>query len=378
MKLLLITPGIHKSFNDNAFSYIYMAHRGVKICAISNQTRRIKGHGISKEFEKVDEIEVYRIYSNFKEQTSFYNKKWPILKKILFSFQPEIILCSQQKNMHLALRIKREFDIPIVLLVEFAYDKLYPFRLIGKERFIRSRLFGSLLARLYWKWLSQKSAAIITCNPNDSEKINKLKKFNNNVFVVPWPSYPTYKAPKNLQKFKRGIFIGALDYHKNIPEFEYVLPKIFNNTPIKKFVIIGQGEFTKNIEVLQKKFPGRLIHIPKMERHEALEWICHSYFAYIPAKFGAWGFIGDCWAMKTPIIVTTNHYQFQNRKDSLVCNKNTVDQAVNSLFNDRPMYRNLQEIGYERFINIHYAPEVGEKYMSVLARILEGEKNVNR
>lgn len=372
MKVLLITPGINKLLNDNVYCYLYMSKQDINICAISNQTSLTKGGCKLKRYENIDGIQVHRIFKNFKMQKSFSLKQYQEVKDVVTSFKPDVILCSQQKNIHLASKIKKEFCIPIVLLVEFAYDRLHPFRLIRKGKFIKNRYIGSIIAYYYWKSLCKKAKSVITCNPNDYYRLLSLRKFNKNVFYVPWPSYPTYKLPGTVNKYERGIFIGALTAHKNIKEFEETIPKIFSNTNIKKFYIIGGGKYINVVKKLKNRYNRQIIHISNVERSEALKLISSSYFAYAPAKFGSWGFIEDCWAMKTPLIVTTNHYCFQNEKDSLVCKKGMIDQAVNLLCENKKIYQTIQKGGYERFYNDHHAHRVGAKYISILKKAITG------
>lgn len=379
LRVLLITPGINKLFNDNAFSYIHMSRRGLKICAISNRLRITKGHGIADNYEVMDGVEIHRIYKDNDEQKFLLNRKISEVRKIVNAFKPDIIFCSQQKNMALAARLKREFQIPILLLVEFAFDKNYPFRLIGigKERFIRSKKVGSVVAEIYWKWLCKESDAVITCSPGDSKRLKNLRKYNKNIFFVPWPSYPTYHPPKSIIKDRQGIFIGALEPHKNITEFRASLPEIFSNInkKIDKFYIVGQGRYGSFINSLKEKFKGKLIHIPKVTRDEALKLIAESYFAYVPAKYGAWGFIEDCWAMKTPIIVTTNHYCFEHGKDAFICKKEAIGKAVQTLCEDEVLYEKIQKGGYDRFHNDHHADRVGEKYIQILKSVMNAKKS---
>jgi glycosyltransferase involved in cell wall biosynthesis len=371
MKILLITPGINKDFNDNVFSYSYIYNKGNQICAITNQKSTTKGYSVSKINENIDGIEVHRIFRDFNEQIFYPTKKLGVVKKIVNDFKPEIIFCSQQKNLYLGKKIKLYLGIPLVLLVEFGYDERYPFRLIGKERFIKNRRLGGIIAKVYWKWLCKNSDAIITCNPNDTHNIRELKKFNKNLFYIPWPSFPTYKIPEDLKKENRGIFIGALEPHKNISEFKETLPKILCQSKIKQFIVVGKGKDICIIKELKRKYPNRFIHIPKVPRSEALKMIAQSYFAYVPAKYGAWGFIEDCWAMKTPIIATTNHYNFKNGKDSIVCKKENIVCAVQFLKKDLKTYTAIQDCGYKRFNHFHHAFKIGEKYIEIFKYILK-------
>jgi hypothetical protein len=131
-------------------------------------------------------------------------------------------------------------------------------------------------------------------------------------------------------------------------------------------MIIGGGEHINIVNELRKRYKNRLIHISNVKRNEALKLISESYFAYAPAKYGAWGFIEDCWAMQTPLIVTTNHYRFKNKKDSIVCDKGMIDEAVNYLCENSIIYKEIQKNAYERYNNDHHAHKVGDRYISIL------------
>jgi glycosyltransferase involved in cell wall biosynthesis len=354
MQILLITPGINTKYNDNAFSFLYLKKKGINIDVISNKLPgKLKGVVEEKEFENMNGIKINRIYKDFKGQTSIPVKNLRKVRSIVSKCRPDIIFCSQQKNMVIAKKISKEFEVPILLLVESAYDHNHPYKLIGrgKRKYIKNAKLANFIALQYWKWLCRHASSIITCNPHDIDKLEQLSFYGKKVYYVPWPSFPTYSKDISNHRNQCGVHIGALTEHKNIAEFKETLPLLLNRTPIEKFYFVGSGKDLYIINDLKLKYPGQVVHIPNLIRHEALELIANSYFGYSSAKNGAWGFIEDCWAMRTPIIVTTNHYKFKNKTDSLVTTKDKIEDAVNSLFRDHYLYKKLQEGGYQRFQN---------------------------
>jgi len=322
-------------------------------------------------------IKINRIYKDFKEQTSIPVKKFDKVRSIVSECKPDIIFCSQQKNMIIAKKISKEFEVPILLLVENAYDHNHPYRLIGivKRKYIKNEKLANFIALKYWKWLCRHASSIITCNPHDIDNLGQLSFYGKKVHYIPWPSFPTYSKDISNRRNQCGVHIGALTEHKNIPEFKETLPLLLDRTPIEKFYFVGSGKDLHIINNLKLKYPMQVVHIPKLNRNEALELIANSYFGYSPAKHGAWGFIEDCWAMRTPIIVTTNHYKFQNKTDALVTTKEKIADAVSSLFRDIYLYRKLQEGGLQRFQNFHHAYKVGEKYLNILNEIYYSTDN---
>lgn len=164
---------------------------------------------------------------------------------------------------------------------------------------------------------------------------------------------------------ERAIFIGSFDAHKNFSEFKKVLPELFSKTPVKEFYFVGSGHYLYVVNELRRLFPDKIKHISIMSREECLKLISSSYFCYSPALRGGWGFIGDAWAMKTPIVITCNHYNFNDGIDSIVADTESIVERISHLYNDSSFYKKIAMGGYERFKDKHSAEKVGQKYLDV-------------
>ena len=356
---------------DNAHSYMHMQKMGADIKTVTSRVRTTKGPGLNEPYSIMGGMEIHRIFWDFREQASVPHEKYRQVYDLAENINPDIILCSQQKNMHLALRLKRDLKIPIVLLVEFAYDRKNPFRLIGKKHLFKFNMAAALPAKIYWMWLCRHASAIITCYHRDQLNFKKLSSFNTPLFYVPWPAAPTNININAVKKnLGRGIYIGALTEHKNIQEFTTTLPLILDRTPVKEFLIIGSGMSEDVVYGLKTRYPGRISHMPSVPRDKALELIAGSYFAYTPALYGGWGFFGDCWSMKTPVVATHNDYALINGQDSLICNKESISDTINQLYNDENLYHKLVEEGYARFCRSHRAEVIGERYLEILKSVI--------
>lgn len=365
MKILLIIPGINKKYNDNAHSFIAMKNQGADVVIITNRLRITKGPSIEPPYEVMDGIPVHRIYKNFTEQSFFPFRKFHRVYRIAEKLRPDIIFCAQQRNMVLAAKLKRIFKVPVLLSVEFALNANRPFLLLGAGEGKVPRIVGKLLADIYWRWLRSYSSTIITCYHDDKANFNRLSNNITGIHYVPWPTHLNSNF-KGIQKIRgRGIFIGALTRHKNISEFNFTLPRIFNETPTKEFYIIGSGEYKNRISSLMKKYPDKIKYIPSIERDKALELIASSYYAYAPMKWGGWGFIGDCWAVKTPIIATNNDYELVNNDDSLITSPENIVDIINKLYGDDQLYGKIQNGGFERYDKYHTAEAVGKEYFNI-------------
>ena len=137
------------------------------------------------------------------------------------------------------------------------------------------------------------------------------------------------------------------------------------NSPLKKFFIVGIGDGIGIIEGLKEKFPESVHHIRSLSRKDCLKLIKESFFSYSPAKRGGWGFISDSWAMGTPLVVTHNHYNFQNRIDTVLTTKEEIVDRVNILYEDSSEYERLSIGGYTRFFENHAADAVGASFLEV-------------
>jgi glycosyltransferase involved in cell wall biosynthesis len=380
MNILLITPGINKKFNDNYFAYDFISKKDNRIFVISQREHINKGKGtiLSPVFESDGSIEIHRLFDSLNQQKSYIYRlfKYKKICRLLKEFKPDIIFCEELSNMPFAVKIKRDFKIPLVLRVEFAYNRKFPYRTMGRMlKIFKNKLTGDyipiLFGNILWKWANKKSDAIISCFFDDSS-INKHENTNlKRIQYVPWPTYlPNFiSKPKIFEN--RIVFVGAFDEHKNLKELEITIPLLFKNTHIKEFFIIGTGEDLKVIENLKQQFPNNIKHLTSLTRNECLEIISTSFLSYSPAVRGGWGFIGDSFASKTPVLVTHNHYDFNDGIDSIVTTPQQIINKVNLLYSDRELYNKISNGGYQRFIENHTAEAVGEKYLKICNEVLK-------
>lgn len=359
-----------KKYNDMAHVLIYLHKLGIELAVIASRTYTSKGNIIVPMYEDMNGISIYRIYKDYTEQSSLPVKRYDEIYDIAKKFQPDIIFCSQQQNMFIADKLRRDFNIPIVLFVEFAHE---PIKLMRRRWYFGLKPLAYPIANFYWRWLSKNTKAIITSYIGDKKYLKELSRYGTPVYYVPWCNHIpneilTRKAKKN---FYRGIYVGSLSRWKNTNEFVETLPIILERAPVKEFVVVGPGAGAYVIKELKKRYGERIKYIESLPRLEALRSIQNSFFSYTPVKSGGWGFIGDSWGVKTPLLVTHNHYQFRNRNDSLVVDElNNIHMFVNQLYDNMGLYRVLQEGGFERYQRDHTAKSVGDKLLNIFKSVL--------
>ncbi len=372
MNILLITPGINKTFNDNYHSYKSIADNDNNILAISNQEILAKGGDLRKDKEvEIDgSLVIHRIFKSIREQQSFvrrflYKKK---LNNLASEFRPDVIFCEEISNLRLAMKIKRELGVPIILRTEFAFDADYPYRSMGRLlKIFKNPLTGDRLARavggLIWRWAYSCADSVISCYYGDALKQPEVN--NTPFYYVPWPTFHPNIEVEAKRKKDRAVFIGAFEPHKNLHELLVTIPEIFEKTPLKEFCFVGTGHDLGVIQQLKISYPDSITHIRSLGREQCLKLIRDSFFAYSPATRGGWGFIGDSWAMKTPIIVTHNHYGFNDNIDSVVTAPQDIANRVKSLYENDSEFERVRTGGFKRYVENHSANAVGARFLEI-------------
>ncbi len=380
MNILLITPGINKRFNDNYHAYRYIADNN-NVLAISNKENINKGGRLQTDPEvEVDgSLVVHRVFNSMREQQSFF-RRLPYKKKVkslVSEFRPDVIFCEEISNLKFALEIKRKFKVPIVLRTEFAFDANYPYRSMGRLlQVFKNPLIGDRLAilvgGLIWRWAYANADAVISCYYEDAPKQPEVN--NTPFYYVPWPSYIPNIEGKVTRVKGRAVFIGAFDPHKNLSELLFTIPQLLLESPLEEFCVVGTGEDLGVIEQLKASYPDSIRHFQSLSREECLKLIRDSFFSYSPATRGGWGFIGDSWAMGTPVVATHNHYGFCDKLDSVVTSPEDIVNRVKELYENETEFERVRDGGHKRFLENHTAEAVGSRFLEICTLAVKRSK----
>jgi glycosyltransferase involved in cell wall biosynthesis len=362
---------MNKGTNDDAAVLVWLHDKGLQPTLITSMSLGLKGHGSLPNYENMKGVPIHRLYRNFQEMAFFPQRHFAQVLKIVESLRPDLILCAQEWNIRLALMIKKRFNKPIVLGVEDA-GRVFSgeFNRSPQTRFLM-KLFGMPSgSQKFWSWLCSKADVLITWHPRD-QRIFDLLSNGKPIFYLPWPSYiPEDFAPSIIRERTQGVYIGSLFPAKNTQEFEWTLPLILEKTPVKKFIIIGPGPHVSIVKKLKKKYNDRICYIPQVSRNDALRIISSSFFAYTPVRTGGWGFIGDCWSMKTPIVMTHNDdYALDNVNALVSKGGSNLVESISQLYTDVELYKKLQSNGYQEY-NKRTAKVVGDKLYTILEAAL--------
>jgi len=290
------------------------------------------------------------------------------VKNLVSEFRPDVIFCEEISNLKFALEIKHELGVPIVLRTEFAFDAHAPYRSMGRLlKIFKNPLTGDrlaiLLGGLIWGWAYANSDAVISCYYEDAPKQPEVN--NTPFYYVPWPTYYPNIEGKVTRARDRAVFIGAFDPHKNLNELLITIPKLLQQSPLKEFCVVGTGQYLGVIEQLKARYPESIRHFQSLSRDECLQLIRDSFFSYSPATRGGWGFIGDSWALGTPVVTTHNHYGFCDDVDSVVTSPEEIVNRVKSLYENEPEFERVGAGGHKRFLEHHTAEAVGSRFLEI-------------
>lgn len=366
MKVLCIYPGLNKKVNDVAQLISYLSKKGVDLVIVTARSSgREKSAQPSAHYEVMDGAKIYRVYESFFQMVWFPEMFFQEVLELAKRFNPEVIFCSQEYNMRIAVKLRKRLGVPIVLLVEIASDIAS-----GGSRGVASsflwQAFGIPYGRAYWKWLSKWSESIITCDPRDQPILEQLSVSDTPVHYIPWCNQlPEDYSPAKERSASRATYVGSFSKFKNTDEFLLTIPILMNKTSTKEFVFVGGGRLGA-IDALRNRYGAHIKHAIGMTRTEALELLSSCTYAYTPVVKGGWGFIGDSWATRTPLIMTHNNYCGQDMVDSIVVRPTEIDRGVNNILSNADIYRSLQENGFQHYLREHSANIVGDKLIGVL------------
>jgi glycosyltransferase involved in cell wall biosynthesis len=372
MNVLSIYPGMNERC-DNSHMLTHLLGKGVKMSVIACRDMAYKGAGTLPACENMAGIPIHRLFDTHMDMFAFPRSRIEQCRKIAADLKPDLIFCSQELNMRLALVLQKTLRVPIVLLVEDAgrIDSGEAYR--NTKFSFAMNFFGVPSGPRLWGWLSKRADALITCHPKDSNELSVLARFGKPVYFLPWPTYVPSEFTFPLQKVThRGIYVGSLSPSKNTHVFERLLPRILRETPTEEFLVIGPGPHVKTIEKLQKETNGAVKHLLGVSRLEALQLMASSFYAYTPVLRGGWGFIGDCWSTKAPLVMTHNDEYVVDGQNALVADsEDDLIADINRLYSEPELYVKLQQNGLAESCKKD-AAVVGDQLYDIFIKTLNG------
>lgn len=375
MRVLCIFPGMTKTYCDNAYLLEYLANKGNQLYLVAGRSLALKGRGPLPPEEDMNGILILRLYRNLLHAFLFPYGQLAALLRITRQLRPDLIFCSQEMNMRIAILIHRFYRVPIVLQVEdagrIASGELYS-SLKSRVAFAAA---GLPSGRNYWRWLVKRAQCVITLHPRDQGKLSELGSRDTPCYFVPWCSQIPSDYHARPKVAGRAIYCGSLHDFKNTQEFEVTIPMLLDQARTEEFVIVGGGA-SRHVELvrrLEKKYRERIRFVPGgLPRSKVLELISSSDYGYTPVRRGGWGFILDCWAVGTPLVMTHNDGYVTPMSNALVSNSiSDLPSTVELLYTDNMLCQKLRQKGFESYRE-HSPEEVGSRVLSIFEETLRG------
>ncbi len=378
MKILAIYPGLNPGVNDIARALIFLAQQGNEIKVITARSNQSKSAQDEAVHQVVEGLDIFRPFARFFPDMIFMPAAGLLpLQGMLEKFNPDVLLCSQEFTIRIGLAVRQilDMDIPIVVVSEFAGD-LADRGYSGLIANLTFPLVGLPRGRRFWTWLCAQSDAVITCCPGDANRLDALERNDTSVHFVPWCNeLPPDFQPASERDHGLAVYIGHFSPWKNTDAFLEIAPAVLDATPTRRILFVGSGK-TQVIQALGRR-GKRVEHLPGLPRSEALRVLSSAYYGITPTQKGGWGFIGDCWAVQTPVVGFSNDYQLHHRQDAMVASSvEEMTEGIQELYTSSNLYCGLQRAGYHRYMQYHTATAVGAAYGTILLQVVDRKKTL--
>ncbi len=375
MKILCVYPWLDPEFSSAAEAILELGRRGHEVVALS--VRRASSYKGEMEFAAKSEypgVTFHRPLLSLKEQFGASKDAIDKARACLTGFVPDIVFCSLQHNMKMSEALARDFDVPIVLLVEFARDpaNLLPLRGMGRLRQLRLDWLMTPAARVYWWRLARRTEAIIVTNPVDRPHLEGMTLSGKEVQYVPWCNQlPEMDEVERIPN--TGIHVGGLNRFKNSGELAQSIRVLLEETPTEHFTVIGPGPCAASIKRLAQDCSEGVTYIESLPRRKALELMAQADYAFLTAKQGALGFIGDSWGLQLPLVSLHNPSGLlEPGEDSFVSGGiDRLADSVNRMLADQRLRDRIARGGHERYLAENTAAVVATRYEELFQRVIE-------
>lgn len=359
--------------NLNSILYVFteLIKMGNEVIVITSKRVGTKGVGTLPEIELINDLKIYRIADNYTSSKYFLDKISEI-SLIVDDFNPTIIFFGTRKLYKISKQISNRSKAKLVFLTEFFINSR---RFIGERRYymgipVLAKPIASLMRSFF---LRRVDKIIVTDFTEEAAILRRYK--SKKIAVMPWCNHlPSGFEVKNIgieSRLDQAIFAGSLINITINRQFLESVQSLIENKIVNKVVIVGQGPLKYKLEDLESRYPGKIILMGTLPRKKALQEIGQSKLAILTTVNGGWGFIGECFALGTPLLYVYNHYSFNHLIDSFKFSYNT-EEGVRELFglisNDKK-YRELQSNMMQRYISKHSSQSVALKVSDIFDSI---------
>jgi hypothetical protein len=200
--------------------------------------------------------------------------------------------------------------------------------------------------------------------------MDELRSLHSNTQYVPWCTDPGNLGASGVPEEGSAIFAGALAANKNPHALLVAVRKLLDRGLIKKFRLITSNQFRTGIGQWRDELGPALELYLGLSLPDVAQLLSTSKFAISAAAPGGWGFIGHCWATRTPIALLRRN-EFVKDLDSIlpVWSYGSLEEAVGTLVRDGALRQRMCVAGMTAFRENHSAQAVGRRFLDVLESI---------
>jgi GT2 family glycosyltransferase/glycosyltransferase involved in cell wall biosynthesis len=351
MKILVITTACDKNRDCQAHLYEYWASKpDIEVEVIAPQYADItKGATKALAYEEQGQLKIHRIYRDIPEMWSEPQSHIKDVERITNHLKPDIIWCWHQRNYWLAKYVKEQSGGEIVLFLEIPEDWIMKLAYQDKVPFI------------------------LSCQLSDKYREVELTRDNSYFLKMEVPVDVPNQKNYSFERLNRGIFCGSLGYpYKGAEIFVKVLPRLFEETPMERFLLISSGSPIPRQIMEQYGNKYQIDYIESIPRYELFKEIAQSYFSLTTTIVESPGsFPIESWALKTPVFAAAC-----SLGETIIDLKSGVRsiESLKRIYEDRTLYESIQKEAFRRFKEEFSAQSVGRRCYKIFQAILDGKK----
>ena len=367
MKILAIYPGLNPAYDEVAHVLPPLVARGASVQVVTSRVSALKSSELGCAYEDFGGVKIHRIFPSLRALSQQAAAYLPHVREIADALQPDVLLVNSFHCLPLLALLRPLYPAPVLLRVESAD----PVQLLRRRYYGGLPALGRVAGRMRWWQVCGQVDALMSNDPADLPQLASLGLRGRRAFYAAHCAQrPAEWRPARERAQGDMIYVGSLIRHKNCERWLETVPAILEQTPVRRFVVIGRGPYAHVVEALRKRLGDRVEHIQGVTRIEALQRLSEAYFAYTESHSG-WGFLCDCWSTRTPVLCPQSTFSIvpgwtgmmpQNLPDML--------GTIRRLYDDSDFYATLQDGGALRYASEHTAEVVSRQYMQILREVV--------
>jgi glycosyltransferase involved in cell wall biosynthesis len=371
LNILVTIPALDLAVNDIGQALKWIADQGHEVVCLAARSNPSKSIRTSTKETVLGRLRILRPWPSYEFAILLPEVAALLAMKALRDIRFDAVLCIQDFNLPLtrSLLAATGIDRPVAVLYEQAWRAATTNTMRAISR-LGYRVRGRPTGTEFYRWVGHHADAIITCDPSDVEHLDKLRNLHPNTQYVPWCTDPGNLGPPGIPEKGSAIFAGALAANKNPRALLVAVRKLLDRGLIRKFRLITSNQFRPGIGEWRDELGPSLEIYLGLSLAEVARLLTVSEFAMSAAAPGGWGFIGHCWATRTPIVLLRRN-EFVKDLDSVlpVWSYGSLEEAVGTLVDDGELRGRMCLAGLTAFKENHSAQAVGRRLLDVLESI---------